>query len=206
MVSGTINGGSIPSGGTCYSLIKIDMTQIRLPIKKEFSSGGAVYKIEAENVYWLIGEHSGYNKWVLPKGMIEAGETAIEAAVREVAEEMGVRAKVVETEPIHTEKYWFVAEYSKLHHNQKPLRRVKTYAENLEKQNQAQDRVKVFKTVTFFLMEFQSGGTEDHDFEMNHVGWYSFLEALDKLAFTGEKLALKKAHDKIIRPKDGGVA
>ena len=38
---------------------------------------------------WLIGKHSGYHKWVLPKGLIEKGEKGYETAVREVQEEMG---------------------------------------------------------------------------------------------------------------------
>jgi 8-oxo-dGTP pyrophosphatase MutT (NUDIX family) len=60
---------------------------------------------------YLLGKHSGYHKWVLPKGMIEAGETPEETAVREVKEEMGVEARIVRKEPLHLEVYTFMADY-----------------------------------------------------------------------------------------------
>ena len=50
--------------------------------KKEFSSGAVVFW---KNKF-LLGKHSGYHKWVLPKGLIETGEKEIETAVREIDE------------------------------------------------------------------------------------------------------------------------
>ena len=51
--------------------------------------------------------------WSLPKGHIEAGETAEQAAVREVEEETGIIGRVVA--PLGTIDFWFVAEDRRVH-------------------------------------------------------------------------------------------
>jgi 8-oxo-dGTP pyrophosphatase MutT (NUDIX family) len=51
--------------------------------------------------------------WSLPKGHIEAGETAEQAAVREVEEETGIIGSVVA--PLGTIDFWFVAEDRRVH-------------------------------------------------------------------------------------------
>jgi ADP-ribose pyrophosphatase YjhB (NUDIX family) len=58
-------------------------------------AGGLVYCGNgASRRYLLIRPTDGKQQWVLPKGHIEAGESAREAAVREVREEGGVWARV----------------------------------------------------------------------------------------------------------------
>ena len=180
----------------------------KLPLKREFSSGGAVYKKlivnGKEQIVWLIGKHSGYHKWVLPKGMIEPGERGIETAVRETREEMGVVAWVIGEKPIHKEQYFFVAELKKSDKlqgtsNKKitPIRRVAVYKENPEFEEKKGNKIKIFKTVTFYLMEYVSGDPKDRDFEMEEAGWYGFEEALAMLAFPGERQALQAARKKL---------
>ncbi len=51
--------------------------------------------------------------WSLPKGHIEEGETAEQAAVREVEEETGIIGCVVA--PLGTIDFWFVAEDRRVH-------------------------------------------------------------------------------------------
>jgi 8-oxo-dGTP pyrophosphatase MutT (NUDIX family) len=161
--------------------------------KQEFSSGGVVYKKnESEEPQFLLGKHSGYHKWVLPKGMIEDGETKEETAVRETLEELSVNAKIVLPEPIHIEKYSYRAE---LKSNQetpqknKPVRRVLKY------QEEGGDGILVNKTVTFFLMEYVSGNPANHGWEMEDAGWFSHDDALAQMSFEGEKKALNIAFD-----------
>ncbi|MDZ7586217.1 MAG: NUDIX domain-containing protein [Patescibacteria group bacterium] len=133
--------------------------------KREFSSGGAVYKKDGEKVLWLVCKHSGYHKWVLPKGLVEKGESLETTAVREVEEECGVKTRIV----------------GKI---SDPERYVYTM-----------DGVKIFKIVSYFLMEYISGEVADHDWEMEEVEWVEFEEAVKRLNFHGAKKVLTKARD-----------
>jgi len=55
-----------------------------------------VFKLTSEGPRYLLVEASGTrDRWVFPKGHIEDGETATSAALREVGEEAGVRARLV---------------------------------------------------------------------------------------------------------------
>jgi 8-oxo-dGTP pyrophosphatase MutT (NUDIX family) len=51
--------------------------------------------------------------WSLPKGHLEAGETAEQAAVREVEEETGIRGRILA--PLGEIDYWFVVEGRRVH-------------------------------------------------------------------------------------------
>ncbi len=51
--------------------------------------------------------------WSLPKGHLEDGETAEEAAVREVEEETGIRGELMR--PLGTLDYWFVTGDRRVH-------------------------------------------------------------------------------------------
>lgn len=134
-------------------------------MKFHFSAGGVVYKKEANQLFILLGKHSGYHKWGFPKGMIGdkiEGETKEATALREVTEETGIKAKIIHE--LHPVTYWFKAE---------------------------EDKVK--KTVYFFLMEYVSGDTANHDWEMEEVEWIS-VEDVDKyLSYPSDKTVWKEA-------------
>src|SRR4029077_451625 len=51
--------------------------------------------------------------WSLPKGHIEAGETAEQAAVREVEEETGIAGEILAE--LGTIDFWFVADGRRIH-------------------------------------------------------------------------------------------
>jgi ADP-ribose pyrophosphatase YjhB (NUDIX family) len=55
----------------------------------ETSSGGVVFRRAHDGALFLL-IRDPYGNWGLPKGHLEGGETPIEAAVREVAEETGL--------------------------------------------------------------------------------------------------------------------
>ena len=133
--------------------------------KREFSAGGVVYKKDKTGVKWLVCKHSGYHKWVLPKGLVEEGEGLKETALREVKEECGIKTRVIGKigEP---ERYVYTM-----------------------------DGVKVFKQVSYFLMEYVSGKIADHDWEMEEVEWLVFDEVHKRLNFHGAKIVLEKAKE-----------
>lgn len=63
----------------------------------------------------LIGrrDRRGRMIWSLPKGHLEEGETAEQAAVREVREETGLEGAVVA--PLGTIDFWFMAQERRIH-------------------------------------------------------------------------------------------
>jgi 8-oxo-dGTP pyrophosphatase MutT (NUDIX family) len=80
----------------------------------ETSAGGLVMDNGRENAV-LIGrlDRHGELLWSLPKGHIENGETVEQTAVREVKEETGISAHVLQ--PLGSIDYWFVAERRRVH-------------------------------------------------------------------------------------------
>ena len=60
-------------------------------------AGGIVYRMNGDTPeFLLVTARSPRVEWVYPKGHLEAGEDAEQAAIREVEEEAGVRAVVVQ--------------------------------------------------------------------------------------------------------------
>ena len=80
------------------------------PLKREFSAGGVVFK--RVKVLWLIIKPTGTDRWQLPKGKIDAGESSEKTAVREVEEEGGIRAKVIQK--IGSEQFFFFFEGNRI--------------------------------------------------------------------------------------------
>ena len=82
----------------------------------EFSAGGLVLDMDGDVPRGaLIGrtDKLGRLLWSLPKGHIEEGETAEQAAVREVKEETGISGVIVGE--LGTIDFWFVAEGRRIH-------------------------------------------------------------------------------------------
>ncbi|MCL4366729.1 NUDIX domain-containing protein [Patescibacteria group bacterium] len=130
-------------------------------MNREFSAGGIVFN-QAGKV--LLTQSSSKLTWGFPKGNIEKGEKGADAALREVREEAGVVAEIVQK--IGDSKY------------------VYTHPESKEK---------VFKIVALFLMDYISGDIVDHDWEVEEVVWLEPEQALKQLSFSQDKTLLKKA-------------
>jgi 8-oxo-dGTP pyrophosphatase MutT (NUDIX family) len=66
-------------------------------MRREFSAGGVVVRrVRGEWRLAAIRPGGKENVWALPKGLIGKGESAAETAVREVEEETGVEARLLE--------------------------------------------------------------------------------------------------------------
>lgn len=110
----------------------------------------------------------GGKVWCLPKGIIDKGETPEVTAVREVREESGLTGRIVDG--LGDITYWY---YIK--------------GEN----------VKCRKTVHFFLLEYISGDTKQHDFEVDDSQWFPIEVALEKISFKGDRSVLERAKTKL---------
>jgi ADP-ribose pyrophosphatase YjhB (NUDIX family) len=88
----------------------------RLPRVDETSAGGLVLDLSGPvPMGALIGRTNrrGRLLWSLPKGHLEDGETAEQAAIREVEEETGISGEIIGT--LGTIDFWFVAEGRRIH-------------------------------------------------------------------------------------------
>ncbi len=72
------------------------------------SAGGVVADRKGRVALLRERRASGRRRWTLPKGRLEPGETLEEAALREVREEAGVRARVTGYLGVHEGKSSFV--------------------------------------------------------------------------------------------------
>ena len=130
-----------------------------MKLKIETSAGGIVFKKVQNEIHWLVIRHSIYKKWTFPKGLIGdkvEQESAITAAIREVQEEGGIKAKMVDDEP-------FVVNYTY------------KFGEFLIK-----------KTVYYYLMQFLSGDVKDHDHEVSDASFENEEEVKKLLSFESD--------------------
>lgn len=132
----------------------------------QYSAGGVAYRDGENGSELAVIKTAEEGRWQLPKGIIDPGETAETAALREVREEAGITCELVE--PIDTIEYWFVGSYDG-------------------------PRKRYHKKVSFFLMQYVSGNVADHDHEVTEARWVSFDDALTMLAFQNEKDVVEKA-------------
>jgi 8-oxo-dGTP diphosphatase len=78
-----------------------------------YSAGGVIYRVEGSSLeVALIATNEG-RRWGLPKGHVRRGETAEAAAVREIAEETGLKGNV--QRHLATIEYWFRAGPTRIH-------------------------------------------------------------------------------------------
>lgn len=107
----------------------------------------------------------------LPKGLVDAGEKAQAAAVREVREETGVVAEPVAK--LCDNKYVYVRTWG--------------------------DGARVFKIVSFYLMRYVSGEidvlTSDMRIEVKRALWVPLADAARQLAYSNERKVLRQAQD-----------
>jgi len=65
-------------------------------MRKEISAGAIVfYKEKKEREYLLLNYRSNTRHWDFPRGHIEIGENPIQAALREIKEETGLKVRII---------------------------------------------------------------------------------------------------------------
>lgn len=143
---------------------------VKVPVKDQISAGGVVFRGDKGQIEVVIVSVGGQNRWQLPKGMVEKGESPETAAVREAREEAGVSSQVVQL--IETIEYWYAGLDNGI-------------------------RVRFHKRVHFFLLRYVSGDTKDHDWEVNEARWVPIADATSQLAFDNERRVMEGARQLI---------
>ena len=142
------------------------------PIKRQVSAGGVIFRKNDSSIEIALIAVKGGHVWCLPKGIIDKGESPEMAAVREVSEETGLQGRIIEK--LGEINYWYYI-----------------------KEEEARCR----KTVHFFLIEYESGDTSQHDFEVDLVSWFPIDDALKTASYKGEREMIEKA-EKILKLKN----
>src|SRR5580704_16429867 len=105
----------------------------------------------------------------LPKGLVDPGEKALEAALREVQEETGIAASLITK--LADIKYMYVRTWG--------------------------DGQRVFKIVSFYLLRYESGEIDEISeamrIEVARASWIRLQDATKLLAYKGEKQMARQA-------------
>ena len=154
---------------------------------REISAGGVVVR-HKDGAWWMAaielptespatnpGRRTSRSKGkpvlCLPKGLVDPGEKALDAALREVREETGITA--VPVTKLADIKYAYVRSWG--------------------------DGERVFKIVSFYLLRYESGRIDNISDEMRievaRAKWLPLAEAPKLLAYRGEKQMARKALD-----------
>lgn len=116
---------------------------------REISAGGVVYRaVDGRIEVQLIRDRFG--KMTLPKGKLEPGETAEQAALREIEEETGIAGEIVA--PLLTVQY----------HYDKP------------------ETGRIDKTVHYYLVRALAGELRAQPGEIGGVSWLDPMEVWDR--------------------------
>jgi|WetSurMetagenome_2_1015567.scaffolds.fasta_scaffold339760_2 8-oxo-dGTP diphosphatase len=142
-----------------------------IPTANLVSAGGVVFRQQGDQVDVALILVAPNLRWQLPKGTVNLDEKIEQAALREVREETGIQAELLNL--LERIEYWFYA-------------------------TREGHRVRFHKFVHFYLMRFISGDVNDHDHEVEEARWVDINEAIDMLAFESEKKMVRKTRDWIL--------
>jgi 8-oxo-dGTP pyrophosphatase MutT (NUDIX family) len=142
----------------------------RARAQRETSAGGVVYRLEEGNALFLLIKDS-YQNWGFPKGHLETGERAEDAAVREVREETGIDDLALRGR-IETIDWYFRFRGQLIH-----------------------------KVCHFYLMETAQATTNPQHAEgITACRWVSFDEARAAISYANARKVLGRANEMIAGP------
>jgi 8-oxo-dGTP pyrophosphatase MutT (NUDIX family) len=158
------------------------MATTHLPIIRQVSAGGVAYRHGADGAQTEVAlvRVGPKNRWQLPKGLVDIGESPELTAVREVREEAGIDTRLIA--PLEAIEYWYVG-------NDGNGRRVRFH-----------------KFVHFYLLEYEGGTVDQHDHEVEESRWVALSAAEHMLAFSSEQKVMAQARALLDRRQPGATS
>jgi 8-oxo-dGTP pyrophosphatase MutT (NUDIX family) len=146
----------------------------RLPTKKQVVAGFVVYRKTSVGIKFLLLYKRG-NYWNFPKGHFEPGERTIDAALRELEEETGIKKSELRIVPNFRayERFYFKI-----------------------------GRQGIYDTVILFLAETHKAEVRIAPREHSGFAWFLYHDALQAVGkqYTDTRKVLKQARD-FLRPR-----
>lgn len=150
-------------------------TQEKLPTKKQVVAGFVVYRRTSDGIKFLLLYRRG-NYWNFPKGHFEPGESTIDAALRELEEETGIKKSELRIAPNFRayERFYFKVG------------------------NQG-----IYDTVILFLGETHKADIALRPREHSGFGWFLYQDAMNIIGkkYGDTRKVLKQASD-FLRPRN----
>lgn len=130
------------------------------------SAGGVIYRKIDDRIEIVLIAVKNKTVWTLPKGLIDKGEKAEDAAIREILEETGLYGEIVSF--LDEKSYWFYVK---------------------------KDNVKCKKTVLYFLVKYLKGDLNKHGWEVDDAKWFDIDEAIEKVSYNSDKVVIQQAKE-----------
>jgi bis(5'-nucleosidyl)-tetraphosphatase len=133
-------------------------------LRREFSAGFILYRDTPGGPVFLLLDYGKH--WDYAKGHLEEGETAWQAAVRELREETGIRQ----------------------------VDRVTRFQRDMHYVFFSPRKGRIHKTVTYFLGRTRTENVTISDEHTGHA-WLSYEDAMERLTYDNARELLHAAHD-----------
>ncbi|MEI6228763.1 MAG: NUDIX domain-containing protein [Candidatus Saccharibacteria bacterium] len=123
-------------------------------IVREPTSGGIIFRRDGDGGVEILLIQDGKNRWTIPKGHIEPGETAQETAKREIGEEAGLKDVEI------------LGWLGKIHFRYRRL-----------------DRLVLMTTQIYLVRALGDTDATQKEEWMNDIKWFKFQDAIDVIEY-----------------------